>query len=328
MKKAILISGAFNPITNAHVEMGRLLHEKYPEYDIIYSVTSDEYLEGSWKGANCYLSSATRTALVKQSVDSQYCKVIEECQLYRKLESTWTYDICNYLCDNTANTPYEELIVCVGADKLKALHKWYKADKLLSSYNFVVFNRYHRCKFPQSLSQYEHKFTQLTLPEEYQDISSTQVRNAWFSNTLDSVHNVIPLPVYNFLNTDRLFNSLKFPDDNLKMKYCLTNIEDEVNKLSADKQYRVELCHVCNCLLLHSNILPTDMHTFYEWENHGVELSYEFEETAVTMNVFLNVHNEVKVRYTVLVKDTTPDIESLPIILRAHNGGILDVTKV
>lgn len=43
MKKAILISGAFNIITNAHVEIDRLLHEKYPEYDIIYSVTSNGY---------------------------------------------------------------------------------------------------------------------------------------------------------------------------------------------------------------------------------------------------------------------------------------------
>lgn len=328
MKKAILISGAFNPITNAHVEMGRLLHEKYPEYDIIYSVTSDEYLEGSWKGQVCYLPSTTRAKLVRQSVDSSYCKVIEESELLT--DTKWTYDICSTLCNNSLNSPYNELIVCIGADKLKALNKWYKFEELLSSYNFIVFNRNHKCKFPKSLKAYKQKFTEFVLEDCYQSISSTQVRNAWFTNNLESIHNIVPLPVYNFLNYDPLFKSLVFSKNGEVLKDTLISLYDEITgKICAEKEYRVNLYRAAACLLLGLLMIPTDIDGFYEYDDRGVKFTFDLDNVMFIIYIFLDSQNTVKVRYNISEKKHNPNIESIiELLLTLHDGGIINVNKV
>lgn len=191
-KKVILVLGAFNPPTIAHVAMGVYLHNIHPDYIIDYVIANNAYLKSSWKNQKSYIDINVRYRLLNFCIDNSYCNAtILESQLDGK-----TYNTVKIYKDNG----YEDIKICLGEDKLSQLKKWYNAEKLVSENDFIIFSRdSDKVELPDWLISYKDHFEIINW-NKYNGISSTVVRNAWVNGKLDSVKDLLPESVYNYLN--------------------------------------------------------------------------------------------------------------------------------
>lgn len=201
--KAFLLFGAFNPVSIAHVAMGKYLHDIYPDATIVYIPSSDAYLSSEWKRQNKYIPFKIRYDLLKASVDEEYCVISDIEDGGDAMRSIKTFDTVEVL-----KKEYDDITICLGEDKLSSLALWYKADELIRNNNFVIFSRFfikgfdNNDKLPPELSEYADHF-QLISWSGYTDVSSTSIRSAWQAGCLDAADYMMTKPVYEYLLTHR-----------------------------------------------------------------------------------------------------------------------------
>lgn len=193
-KRAVLIFGAFNPVTNAHINMGVCAQREYPDADITYVLSGMDYLR-EWKGLKegDTLSYSLRYRILRESLKPYgFIASDIECQC---VVLNYTYEIAEYFSNQ-----YQEVILCMGADKLCELHKWHRGEELVSSFKFLVIIRNNSLgELDASLKKYECNFTYVDALE-YQEVSSTEVRKAYIEGRLEDIKNVVPEYVYQFLS--------------------------------------------------------------------------------------------------------------------------------
>ena len=194
----ILVPGAFNPPTIAHVKIWEVLLEKYPNAGILYLPSRDEYIT-DWKEQVKPIPYLDRCDLLSGAItnvsDVAVCAVEET-----DVTTGKTYDVVNWFKKNYKNF---DIFICLGEDKLKELEFWYKGRELIIENNFIILSRNGRNLDWYDLSFHEH-FQDIIYP--YADISSTKVREAYLNGQLDIVKDDIPTNVYDYLKShDDLF---------------------------------------------------------------------------------------------------------------------------
>lgn len=195
--KAVLIFGTFNPITNAHLELGIQCKSLIPNADIYYVPSNLNYMK-NWKNVDVnLLKDGERIGLIKDVV-SPFEFNVSDIEILKIVNGN-TYETVSYFKE----LGYEEVYICLGYDKLSELHLWYKSEELVSQNNFLVFKRENKgiedCECPLIL-QYKDKFIEVGGNSKYQGISSTIVRNAYYERKLDDVKDYIPNVVYEYLS--------------------------------------------------------------------------------------------------------------------------------
>ena len=191
----ILVPGAFNPPTIAHIKMGEMLCRLYPEADVTYLPSRDEYITG-WKGQFSPIPYSHRVELLYDA--TKYLDCIGICTVEQNaIHSGKTYNTVNWFKSNFKGF---DIIICLGEDKLKELPRWYKYEQLISENRFIIMTRdKSRDTFPLELLPYADNFEFLDF--DYPDISSTKIREAYLSRQLDTVREFIPHNVYKYLQT-------------------------------------------------------------------------------------------------------------------------------
>ena len=126
----ILIPGAFNPPTIAHIQIGNILHRVYPDSYIFYLPSRDEYITG-WKQQAHPISYYERAKLLEDNVYDgiDIIKRVSYIE-YKEITTGKTYDVVNWYRNNNADK--RTVMVCLGEDKLKELPRWYNYEKLVS----------------------------------------------------------------------------------------------------------------------------------------------------------------------------------------------------
>lgn len=194
-KAAVMVGGTFNPITKAHLEMGHCAGERYPDADIIYIPSNLHFIAG-WKKVvdNDVFGDKYRLQLVREAV-SPYGFLVDDVEL-RGLTDGTTYETVQYL----KKKGYERVVVCIGYDKAGELHKWYRAEELLKTASFLIFSREGNmpCMFGT-----EGHFEMADLAEDFQGISSTKVRDAYWKGDFDTIQAMVPETVCEFLRGKR-----------------------------------------------------------------------------------------------------------------------------
>lgn len=190
MPKTVLIFGTFNPVTNAHIDMGIRAREAYPDACIVYVPARADFLKG-WKKLEKgkTLDEKTRLSLLQDAVYPYGFDV-------SAIEIEGISDGKTY---NTA-IHFENPIICMGSDKLQELDLWYKIDFLLEKYELLVITRNnYKGKLPDSLQAFSAKLHYVD--GTFQEVSSTMVRQAYIDGKLDEVKQYIPDNVYNYLKS-------------------------------------------------------------------------------------------------------------------------------
>lgn len=201
-KCAILIGGTFNPVTNAHIQMGVLAKRKFQDADIYY-IPSNLNFMADWKNIETdnVFNNENRIRLLRQALPDEF--KISEIEIEKIVDGT-TYHTVLYF-----KKSYEEVFICMGTDKLNELEKWYRVEELLFESKVLLFTRNH-CGFDEGktpfLKAYRHRFIEMDPNEACQEISSTLVRNAYYRDELASVQKMVPEVVYDFLRKSKEAN--------------------------------------------------------------------------------------------------------------------------
>lgn len=196
-KMFILIPGAFNPPTIAHIKMSEVLHDKYPDAGILYLPARDEYITG-WKQQIKPIPYSDRVDILNNAIPISMMSDVAVCTIEKTYVITGkTYDVVNWFKEHYRNF---DIVICLGEDKLKELPRWYNYEKLVSENRFIIMTRdKDMVGLPMNLIDYSPNFNFMDFP--YPDISSTKIREAHLSGQLDTVREFIPRNVYKYLQT-------------------------------------------------------------------------------------------------------------------------------
>lgn len=188
--------GTFNPVTNAHVKMGLKAKEVLGDAcRIVYVPAGDDYIR-SWKGYKdgSILSGDIRKPLLQEAV-SEYGFMASTVEVM-ELTDGKTWNTLEYLGS-------DDSVLCIGMDNVPEIRKWYRYQDLLAKYRLLIFKRGRYCgRLPDILNEsvgYEIAY----LGPEFEQTSSTLVRNCYVTGRIDEIRNKIPENVFRYLEENK-----------------------------------------------------------------------------------------------------------------------------
>ena len=199
MNRIVVVFGTFNPLTKAHIQIGKLAQEKVQADKVIYVPARDEFLV-DWKKmvGSAILNAQTRIMLMKKAF-IPYGFVVSELETANKSDGK-TYSSLNLLKQQYLNSKF---YLVMGADKIEELDRWYNAQQLISQNRFLIVNRNEMSlsdvlnKSPLA-SRYAANFTAI-VNEQYVHLSSTVIRDACAHKKLVEYQDLLPEIVYQYL---------------------------------------------------------------------------------------------------------------------------------
>lgn len=189
--------GSFNPPTKAHIEMIKKVGNlNYIEKTIILPV-------GDFYNKEELVSSEHRINMLNLIFDGMDKFIVSDLEAksdkqLKTLESLRLIKECY---------PDKDIAFVMGADNLKDIKNWYKYEKILSGFNFIVFDRDNLSaldiiKNDVVLKDYRHKFFIERLNVE-NGISSTKVRKLIKENKRYSEY--LQYDVYEYIKKNKLY---------------------------------------------------------------------------------------------------------------------------
>ncbi|MCF7925928.1 MAG: adenylyltransferase/cytidyltransferase family protein, partial [Candidatus Izimaplasma sp.] len=126
----IVFGGAFNPVTNAHIEIYHFLKQEFPQATVTFLPVSSAYTKSSL-ASNYHRLNMLRLAL------GHYEDVTISTLEMNDSDFLGTYQSLIRLSD----LDDEEIYFVMGADNLKYLDQWKNAAGLLSEFKFIILGR-------------------------------------------------------------------------------------------------------------------------------------------------------------------------------------------
>lgn len=189
-KQCVVIGGTFAPITNAHIEMGIRAKEKFPDADILYVPSNLEFIS-DWKHipkGDIFFNDSTRFLFMRNVLQSHVFHALTA-EVNKTTDGT-TYDLVNYL---RFSGHYDQVILGIGYDKLDEIERWDHYKQLLNNVHLLVFSRNNEHRN----IKYDH--TWIELDSNFQNISSTAVRKAYYDNDYKLLRQLVPEFVFEYL---------------------------------------------------------------------------------------------------------------------------------
>lgn len=195
-KTAILLFGAFNPLTYAHMKMAGILYLFNKDADIWYIPANSKYIHNKMDG-EIFLTDEERLRTLKESVerpDAHIPSHVSDIEITGVVDGK-TYNTVQYFKEVLG---YEKVYICMGSDNLENLHNWYRADDLTRENEFIVFKRGDRIAPP--LTREFHYILGPKLGDGCSRISSSLIRRLYKKhNDLSDIELMVPPPVYELL---------------------------------------------------------------------------------------------------------------------------------
>ncbi len=199
-RKLAVITGTFNPVTNAHMELGKFAKEKLGDScQVVYVPAKASFLR-TWKHMESkdIIPDADRYQMLMQAA-SKNGFLCDSCEIYDTVPGN-TYLTLEYLADKYKMRKQDVYYVC-GSDKLSELNRWSYAEKLVNEYQFLIVRRNFDdveeiIQKNSFLEKRREHFIIMDSSPENQSISSTMVRDAIKERKLEDVKEIIPDIVY------------------------------------------------------------------------------------------------------------------------------------
>lgn len=201
-EKLVVIAGAFNPVTVAHIRLGQLAEKRFLKARVVFVPAADSFLT-SWKQLNeeDMFSATERIKMLKLGLQETDFYV-NTCEVDGKVSGK-TYDTLAYLAAEHGVNKQAVYFMC-GSDKLGELEQWYQAEQLLKQFRLLVVGRaYGNVKemvYGNSfLCPYQSNIIILENDGQCQEISSTKVRQSLRRGDVESIRKMVPEKVYEYL---------------------------------------------------------------------------------------------------------------------------------
>lgn len=191
--------GSFNPVTNAHLNIAKLVQQKYNLDKVVFVPMGDHYpkLELA-KEEHRYemLKIATRKEdkLEVSDIELNLPNSLTMLQAFKKIEEQYK-NIKSYFI--------------IGADNLNKLVSLDDFEILAKNYNFIVIGRNNiniqeKLKLNPILERFKAHFNILE-DNPYENISATSVRNALKSGKNNYVSNIIAYDVEEYIRKNKVY---------------------------------------------------------------------------------------------------------------------------
>lgn len=198
MKKYGFFGGSFNPVTNAHLNIAKLVQQKYNLDKVVFVPMGDNYpkLELA-KEEHRYemLKIATRKEqhLEVSDIELNLPNSLTMLQAFEKIQKQYT-GIKTYFI--------------IGADNLNKLVSLDDLEILAKNYEFIVIGRSINIQEKISLNPILERFkAHFNILEDnpYENMSATSVRNALKSGSNSDISNIIPREVEEYIRKYKIY---------------------------------------------------------------------------------------------------------------------------
>ncbi len=190
-RQFVLIGGAFNPVTTAHISIGTRMQKLYPNAEVVYVPAANSYIK-SWKEGSAILPEDVRLGMLLDAVQTT-----ENLRVSLREINAGESKCYNTICGLREIHIRSEFIIAIGDDKLPELEKWYKIDEIMEmpDVKFTVITRNGPDR-TELVKKYPHKFEFVDLEFDYCDISSSKIREAFANGKGDTVKDMLPDGIY------------------------------------------------------------------------------------------------------------------------------------
>jgi len=197
-KGAVLIFGAFNPFTNAHLNIGMLAHEEYPDYEICYIPARLSYMLG-WKkmDEDSVIAEDLRYELIKGSIEGIPGFSVSDIEI-KGIVNGKSYNTIKYFRDVLG---YSKIVLCMGTDKVSELETWFMGKELIKENEFLIITRSGDSledKMTEYTGQYRNHFREVK-NETLSMLSASTVRQKLSEGDWAYVKESVPPFVFNSL---------------------------------------------------------------------------------------------------------------------------------
>ena len=198
-KKSIVIyGGSFNPPHNIHFAIAEQVIKQYPEVEkVIFIPVNNKYPKEG------IIENKHRYNMLKEVIDSNSKFELSDLDMYGE-KSLLTIKVLEEMQETYKN---KELWVLVGSDNLKKIHKWYRAEDLLSKYKIIVMEREGDTvediiNKNEILKRNKENIKKLN-KDIKSNLSSTYIRNK--IKTGEDILDSVPYKVYEYIKENDLY---------------------------------------------------------------------------------------------------------------------------
>ena len=137
-KKIVVLGGSFNPPTKAHMALLKAAMNNVCAEVGVFVPTSDAYVRNKMvkAGESICLPAETRFGMLAAMCQEEPNVSVSDVELHVKVPVTY-----DSMCRIAERNPGAELYFVTGADKLKSIPHWRKADEFIRRFKFIVSGR-------------------------------------------------------------------------------------------------------------------------------------------------------------------------------------------
>lgn len=192
-----LFQGTFNPIHNAHLRVGEFAVKKCGAEKVLFiPAYCPPHKEAD---LSC---SKHRLEMVKRAIQGNSHFEVSDIEFQLGGKSYTYRTICELRKKYGADT---KISFIIGTDAFRYIKTWYETDKLKKLVKFRVFTRdknFDKSEFEYLRAEgYDFEL----MPLEFEDISSTELRNAVKSNK--DLKNLVPEKVEEYIKENELYKN-------------------------------------------------------------------------------------------------------------------------
>ncbi len=202
MIKALIFGGAFNPPTNAHIQLAELAKNKTNSHVVIFVPSKMTYIKNEQKKDFAF-SDEMRLNMLNQIAKNREWMIVCDYEIHLKQQPR-TYYTLKYLKEQGYSCK-----LLFGSDKLMELETgWKHIDEICNEFGIVCLERNHDdCKTMilnnSFLSQYNSNIQIIKTPDDFQMVSSTIVRKYFIEKEYSKIDTLIPQELNGLRDLDR-----------------------------------------------------------------------------------------------------------------------------
>ena len=203
--KALFYGGAFNPPTKAHISLAEFAYQKTHFDKVIFVPSKSKYILSTEKKESSF-SELERLSMLRLLASSRPFMEVSDIELLSHEQPR------TYLTMKELQKEGYELKLLLGSDWLhdETLSKWWYLKEIASEFGFVILRRNHDdidslFAKNETLKELRNHFLILDSPKDFQDASSSKVRELCkdFSKNEAEIQSMVPIEIFQFLKEKR-----------------------------------------------------------------------------------------------------------------------------
>ncbi len=173
--KVLVFGGAFNPPTNAHIQLAKYAMEQVGAEKVVFVPTKQKYVLDEQKKDSSF-SDEERLAMLQKVADHNSWMFVSDYEIHEAAQPRTYQTLCHLKQEGLDGS------LLLGSDKLEELETgWLFVDEICQKFGIVCMVRSHddvdHIFETNAFLQERKPFIQIvSTPECYQDVSSTKVR--------------------------------------------------------------------------------------------------------------------------------------------------------